>query len=61
MIAGALELFEIWSRERWVDHRQTLRGGFDEMTRKLSERGAVDRLGRRRRHERRRPQRITCR
>jgi len=38
MIAGALEWFEIWSRERWVDHRQALRGGFDEMTRKLSER-----------------------
>ena len=37
MITGALEWFEIWSRERWTDHRQTLRGGFDEMTRKLSE------------------------
>jgi transcriptional regulator MraZ len=40
MITGALEWFEIWSRERWTDHRQTLRGGFDEMTRKLSEHGA---------------------
>ena len=39
MITGALEWFEIWSRERWTDHRQTLRGGFDEMTRKLSEHG----------------------
>ncbi len=37
MIAGALEWFEIWSRERWADHRQTLRNGFDDMTRKLSE------------------------
>ena len=40
MITGALEWFEIWSRERWTDHRQTLRGGFDDMTRKLSEHGA---------------------
>lgn len=40
VIAGALEWFEIWSRERWADHRQALRSGFDEMTRKLSERGA---------------------
>jgi transcriptional regulator MraZ len=40
MITGALEWFEIWSRERWTDHRQTLRVGFDEMTRKLSEHGA---------------------
>lgn len=40
MITGALDWFEIWSRERWADHRQTLRVGFDEMTRKLSERGA---------------------
>ena len=39
MIAGALDWFEIWSRERWADHRQTLRIGFDEMTRKLSEHG----------------------
>jgi MraZ protein len=37
VITGALEWFEIWSRERWTDHHQTLRGGFDEMTRKLSE------------------------
>jgi DNA-binding transcriptional regulator/RsmH inhibitor MraZ len=37
VIAGALESFEIWSRERWIDHRQSLRGGFDEMSRKLSE------------------------
>ena len=37
VIAGALESFEIWSRERWIDHRQSLRGGYDEMTRKLSE------------------------
>jgi transcriptional regulator MraZ len=39
MITGALEWFEIWSRERWADHYQALRGGFDEMTRKLSEHG----------------------
>ena len=39
MITGALDWFEIWSRERWADHRQTLRIGFDEMTRKLSEHG----------------------
>jgi MraZ protein len=39
VITGALEWFEIWSRERWTDHRQTLRGGFDDMTRKLSEHG----------------------
>ena len=37
VIAGTLELFEIWSRERWIDHRQSLRGGYDDMTRKLSE------------------------
>lgn len=39
VITGALDWFEIWSRERWTDHRQTLRGGFDDMTRKLSEHG----------------------
>jgi MraZ protein len=39
MIAGALDWFEIWSRDRWTDHRQTLRINFDEMTRKLSEHG----------------------
>lgn len=39
MIAGALDHFEIWSRDRWTDHRQTLRINFDEMTRKLSEHG----------------------
>ncbi len=38
VIAGALEFFEIWSRDRWVDYRQSLRGGYDEMTRKLAER-----------------------
>ena len=38
MIAGALDHFEIWSRDRWTEHRQTLRVGFDEMTRKLSDR-----------------------
>jgi len=37
VITGALEYFEIWSRERWIDHRQSLRGGYEEMTRKLSE------------------------
>jgi MraZ protein len=40
VITGALEWFEIWSLERWTDHRQSLRVGFDEMTRKLSEHGA---------------------
>ncbi len=39
MIVGALSKFEIWSRERWNDHYQGLRGGFDEMARKLSELG----------------------
>ncbi len=38
MIGGALDYFEIWSRDRWTEHRQTLRVGFDDMTRKLSER-----------------------
>jgi MraZ protein len=38
MITGALDWFEIWSRDRWAEHRQTLRVGFDDMTRKLSER-----------------------
>jgi MraZ protein len=40
VIAGVLESFEIWSRERWIEHHQTLRGDFDEMSRKLSEHGA---------------------
>jgi len=39
VIAGALEGFEIWSRDRWAENRQTLRVGFDDMTRKLSEQG----------------------
>jgi DNA-binding transcriptional regulator/RsmH inhibitor MraZ len=39
VIAGALEGFEIWSRDRWAEHRQALRVGFDDMTRKLSEQG----------------------
>ena len=39
MITGALDWFEIWSRDRWAEHCQTLRVGFDEMTRKLSEHG----------------------
>jgi MraZ protein len=39
VITGALDRFEIWSRERWTDHRQTLRGNFDDMTRRLSELG----------------------
>ena len=38
MITGVLDYFEIWSRDRWADHRQTLRVGFDDMTRKLTER-----------------------
>ena len=37
VIAGALELFEIWSRDRWTDHRLSLRGSYDDMTRKLAE------------------------
>jgi MraZ protein len=40
VIAGTLESFEIWSRERWIDHHQSLRGSFTEMSRKLSEHGA---------------------
>jgi MraZ protein len=40
VIAGVLESCEIWNRERWTEHHQTLRGGFDEMSRKLSEHGA---------------------
>jgi MraZ protein len=39
LIAGALTRFEIWSRERWDDHYQTLRVGFDDTARKLSELG----------------------
>lgn len=39
MIAGTLGRFEIWNRERWDDHYQTLRGGFDEFARKVSELG----------------------
>lgn len=39
MIVGALTTFEIWNRDRWVDHYQRLRGGFEENTRKLSELG----------------------
>jgi MraZ protein len=37
MIAGALDLFEIWNRDRWAEHRQTLLGSFDDMSRKLAE------------------------
>ena len=37
VITGALEGFEIWSRERWAEHRQTLRGNYDDMARKLAE------------------------
>ena len=39
VITGGLERFEIWNRERWADHYQVLRGGFEDMTRKLSEQG----------------------
>lgn len=39
MIAGALNRFEIWSRERWDAHYHSLRGGFDEMARRLAEMG----------------------
>lgn len=38
-IAGALGRFEIWSRERWMGHYQTLRGGFDAFASKVSELG----------------------
>jgi MraZ protein len=37
VVAGSLEFFEIWSRDRWIDYRQSLRGSYDEMTRKLAE------------------------
>jgi MraZ protein len=37
MIAGALNLFEIWNRDRWSEHRQTLLGSFDDMSRNLAE------------------------
>lgn len=37
VVAGSLEFFEIWSRDRWIDYRQSLRGGYDDMTRKLAE------------------------
>jgi DNA-binding transcriptional regulator/RsmH inhibitor MraZ len=39
MIAGTLGRFEIWNRQRWDDHYQTLRGGFDEFARKVSDLG----------------------
>lgn len=39
MIVGALTKFEIWSRDRWNDHYQGLRGSFDENARKLGELG----------------------
>ena len=39
VIAGALTRFEIWSRERWTDYYQRLRGSFDDNARKLSEFG----------------------
>lgn len=39
MVVGALAKLEIWSRDRWVEHHQDLRGSFDDMTRKLSEFG----------------------
>ena len=39
MIAGTLGRFEIWNRARWDDNYQTLRGGFDEFARKVSELG----------------------
>ena len=38
VIAGALDSFEIWSRDRWDDHRQALRSDYDALTGKLSER-----------------------
>jgi MraZ protein len=37
MIAGALNLFEIWNHDRWSEHRQTLLGSFDDMSRNLAE------------------------
>ena len=39
MIAGTLGRFEILNRARWDDNYQTLRGGFDEFARKVSELG----------------------
>jgi MraZ protein len=38
VIAGALDSFEIWSRDRWDDNRQALRSEYDALTGKLSER-----------------------
>jgi MraZ protein len=39
MITGALTRFEIWSRDRWDAHYQTLRTGFDAMASRLAELG----------------------
>jgi MraZ protein len=39
MIVGVLSRFEIWNRERWDAHYQTLRGGFDDFAAKVSELG----------------------
>lgn len=39
MIVGALAKVEIWNRERWSDHYQVLRGGFDKWASKLGELG----------------------
>lgn len=39
VIVGALTKFELWSRDRWTDYYQRLRGSFEEDARKLSELG----------------------
>ncbi len=39
VIVGVLKRFEIWSRERWDDHYQQLRGSFDENATRLGEMG----------------------
>lgn len=39
IVVGALVRFEIWNRDRWAVHLETLRGGFDDMTRTLGKLG----------------------
>jgi MraZ protein len=39
VIVGQLGRFEIWSRDRWRDHAQSLPGQFDAVASKLAEHG----------------------
>jgi transcriptional regulator MraZ len=39
IIAGALNKFEIWNRDRWNDHYQRARVSYDDNAKKLSEHG----------------------